>query len=138
MAKRDLLAVLRYRKDRRSQATVRRAYAAWRSEQSIPDRCDNEQCCFHLKPLQWNGKPLPLMLDHRNGNCRDNAPGNLRYLCPNCHEQLPTRGGANRGRWRDFTEDGHTEVNRDGSKIVTATGRAGGQSSVGGVSRPRR
>jgi hypothetical protein len=39
-----------------------------------------------------------MILDHKNGNRNDNRAENLRYLCPNCDAQLPTRGGRNRGR----------------------------------------
>lgn len=91
--------VLRYRLGT-SQATARRHYAAWRKMQipSLPERCDNSDCMFHTAPLIWNGKPLKPILDHVNGNNSDNRTKNLRLLCPNCDSQLPTRGGANKGR----------------------------------------
>lgn len=41
----------------------------------------------------WQGKPLMLQLDHRDGNCHNNAVTNLRLLCPNCHTQTPTYAG---------------------------------------------
>jgi len=36
---------------------------------------------------RWQGIPLVLHLDHRNGNREDNRLENLRVLCPNCHSQ---------------------------------------------------
>ena len=90
----------------------------------MPDRCDNQQCRFHTEPLKWNGKLLRPILDHKDGNRFDNSPGNLQFLCPNCDSQQPTRGGGNRGRVRDVTPDGYTLMNRDGTRIVAATGRA--------------
>ena len=38
----------------------------------------------------WNGKPLVLQLDRKNGDNFDNRIENLRFLCPNCHTQTPT------------------------------------------------
>lgn len=62
----------------------------------IPDRCDNYGCRFHSKPLEWNGNPLPLILEHINGVNTDNRAKNLRFLCPNCDSlNATTRGGAN-------------------------------------------
>jgi hypothetical protein len=46
----------------------------------------------------WQGQPIPLELDHRNGDNRDNELSNLRLLCPNCHAFTPTYRGKNRGR----------------------------------------
>jgi len=81
-----------------SRARVRRAYADYRREHGIPTRCDNPPCQFNSAPLVWNSQPLPLILDHLDGVKHDNRPKSLRYLCPNCDAQLPTRGGKNRGR----------------------------------------
>jgi len=52
--------------------------------------------CFSCKiGPNWNGKPLYLQLDHKNGNCKDNRKENLRLLCPNCHSQTETFAGKN-------------------------------------------
>jgi len=64
-----------------------------------------------------------MTLDHVEGNRFDNSPYSLRYLCPNCDSQQPTRGGKNKGRVTGRTEDGYTLNNKDGSKTVAATGR---------------
>lgn len=39
---------------------------------------------------QWRGEPVPLHLDHINGDHTDNRLENLRILCPNCHAQTTT------------------------------------------------
>jgi hypothetical protein len=37
----------------------------------------------------WQGYPLVLEIDHRNGDPLDNRETNLEYRCPNCHSQIP-------------------------------------------------
>lgn len=44
----------------------------------------------------WNGKELCLIIDHIDGNNRNNDPSNLRSVCPNCDIQLPTSRGKNK------------------------------------------
>jgi hypothetical protein len=110
---------------------VRRHYAEWREQQGFPLRCDNPSCVFYTQPLVWDGKPLPLILDHTNGNNRDNSPTNLRYLCPNCESQLLTTGGANRGRVEDAAEGKYTLVARDGRRNYVLIPEAGSLSITG-------
>jgi hypothetical protein len=73
-------------------------------------------CIFHRSPLTWNGRPLVPILDHIDGVHRNNRLENLRLLCPNCDSQLPTRGGANRGRVIEEDERKFTRVSKDGRK----------------------
>ena len=46
----------------------------------------------------WQGKPMPLVLDHKNGVSNDNRIENLRFVCSNCDSQLPTYKSKNRKR----------------------------------------
>ena len=108
--------VLRYSYRKQNRQTVRRHYEAWRREHNIAHRCDNPNCFFHWHFPVWNGKPLPLILDHVNGNPRNNTPGNLRFLCANCDSQLPTRGGKNIGHIQNENEQGYEILFKDGRR----------------------
>lgn len=44
----------------------------------------------------WLEKPIPLELDHIDGNNQNNSLDNLRLVCPNCHAFTPTYRGKNK------------------------------------------
>lgn len=52
-----------------------------------------ERCALcDVEPV-WLGEPLPLEVDHIDGNWRNNRLENLRLLCPNCHSTTDSYRG---------------------------------------------
>lgn len=52
----------------------------------------------------WQGKELTLILDHINGHNKDDRLENLRWVCPNCNQQLPTTNGKNIKRLKEESQ----------------------------------
>lgn len=46
----------------------------------------------------WQGKPVPFVLDHINGDSTNWRIENMRVVCRNCDGQLDTYCGRNRGK----------------------------------------
>jgi Zn finger protein HypA/HybF involved in hydrogenase expression len=52
-----------------------------------------EYKCESCGLKEWNNKPIPLELDHIDGNHYNNQFDNLRVICPNCHALTDTNSG---------------------------------------------
>ncbi len=46
--------------------------------------------CYKCSNTEWNDQPIPLELEHLDGNHDNNSLSNLTLLCPNCHAQTKT------------------------------------------------
>jgi len=57
----------------------------------------------------WNDKPIPLVLDHINGNSDDWRIDNLRYICCNCDAQTDTYKAKNKGNGRAYRRQRYAE-----------------------------
>ncbi|MFZ4236022.1 HNH endonuclease [Streptomyces murinus] len=57
-----------------------------------------ERCARCGTDPVWRGRPLPLEVDHIDGDWRDNRIENLRFLCPNCHSVTDNYRGRGKGR----------------------------------------
>ena len=67
-----------------SQTTLRRWYLKGEYTPYICSICGQEP--------YWQDKELTLILDHINGKNHDDRLENLRWVCPNCNQQLDTTG----------------------------------------------
>lgn len=67
-----------------TQATLRRWY--------LKGEYAEYKCSICGQEPEWQGKPLTLILDHINGHNNDHRLQNLRWVCPNCNQQLETTG----------------------------------------------
>jgi 5-methylcytosine-specific restriction endonuclease McrA len=53
-------------------------------------------CCSNCGISEWQGKKIPLELEHKDGNNQNNERSNLEGLCPNCHSITETWRGRNK------------------------------------------
>jgi 5-methylcytosine-specific restriction endonuclease McrA len=55
------------------------------------------QVCLRTTRMSF---PIPLVIDHINGDAEDWSLQNMRRICPNCDAQTDTYKGKNRGNGR--------------------------------------
>lgn len=79
------------------------AVKTW-AKKYIPYKCTSCGNCG-----EWQGKPLTLQLNHKDGDTQNCELSNLEYQCPNCHSQTPTYAGRN-NKFKMHTIDFSGEV----------------------------
>lgn len=57
-----------------------------------------EHKCYNCNNYLWLGNPIPIELEHKDGNHQNNKLENLTLLCPNCHALTETYRGKNK-KW---------------------------------------
>lgn len=57
--------------------------------------------CYSCFNTIWCDRPIPLQLEHKDGNRENNKLENLTLLCPNCHAMTETFAGKNKKNGRD-------------------------------------
>ena len=58
-----------------------------------------EAKCYSCEQTEWLGNPIPLELEHIDGNHQNNTLENLTILCPNCHAFTSTYRGKNKSSY---------------------------------------
>lgn len=57
---------------------------------------------------EWMGQPIPLVVDHIDGNSLNHKVENFRLVCGNCDMQLPTYKAKNKGNGRKYRRKSQT------------------------------
>jgi hypothetical protein len=70
----------------------RRKEPSYMLRRALIDLGVSEMCVECGQGLIWNGKPLKLQVDHKDGDNLNDEFENLQFLCPNCHCQTLTFG----------------------------------------------
>jgi hypothetical protein len=85
--------------------------------------------CVRCGNRQWLDEPIPLELDHIDGDSSNNSLANLRLLCPNCHAKTPTYRAKNR-RLKRLRADGDVGDN-GGRYLLQQVSPSGGMADTG-------
>lgn len=104
-----------------NQSTLRRWY--------IDKKYTEYKCSICGMTPIWQGKELTLILDHINGNNHDNRLENLRWVCPNCNQQLETTGfkkirTLNKEKKKYYCIDCGKEVTQEGCRCIACSHKA--------------
>ena len=65
--------------------------------------------CWSCNTEEWMGQPIPLELEHIDGNSENNSLDNLEILCCNCHALTSTYKNKNKGNGRHYRRERYRE-----------------------------
>jgi hypothetical protein len=68
-----------------------------------------EHRCEICGLAEWMDRPIPLELDHKDGDAANNSLDNLRLICPNCYAQTETYKAKNIGRGRHYRRERYAQ-----------------------------
>jgi len=68
--------------------------------------------CQICNGKEWMGNPIPLLIDHKDGNPENHNIKNIRLICGNCDMLLPTYKSRNRGKGRKYRRDNYRKNKR--------------------------
>jgi hypothetical protein len=80
-----------------------------------------ERKCHCCNLTEWQGKPIPLEMEHKNGIHNDNRIENLAFLCPNCHALTDTYKGKNVKTYKEFTKESQKCIDCDKEILPLST-----------------
>lgn len=94
------------------KASIKDAGSDRSRKRLLIEECGN--VCNVCNQTEWMGEPIPLELDHIDGDSDNNQRDNLRLICPNCHAQTKTYKGRNKGSGRIWRRDRYLKVASNG------------------------
>ena len=100
------------KKSTATQSTLRRFFIKETQEEYFCSICGQQP--------YWQNKNLTLILDHINGINNDNRLENLRWVCPNCNQQLDTTNGKNikRNVKKYYCKDCGCEISKNATRCI--------------------
>jgi hypothetical protein len=90
--------ILYQRKQKLAKVELGTASAGWVKTYLLAKhgpKCMDPNCVWDFEK-----RPIPVELEHIDGNGDNNTLENCILLCPNCHSMTPTFKGRNRGKGR--------------------------------------
>lgn len=66
---------------------------------------EQQNKCNHCGISEWNGQPIVLEFEHKDGDRKNNSRDNVECICPNCHSQTKTWRGRNNRKKMEINDE---------------------------------